>query len=175
MPGMDEAELRRQLEEHHEASYGWALSCSGRQPAEAKDVLQTAYLKILDGRARYDGRAAFKTWLFAVIRNTAADERRRHWLRTLGLARYVGGREPDAVADRPAEGLEREERQAAFRKALAHLPRRQQEVLHLVFYQEMSLQEAAVAMGVSVGSARTHYERAKARLRQRLRLSEDIK
>jgi DNA-directed RNA polymerase specialized sigma24 family protein len=37
----------------------------------------TAYLKILQGRARYRDGAAFKTWLFAVIRLTAADERRR--------------------------------------------------------------------------------------------------
>jgi RNA polymerase sigma-70 factor (ECF subfamily) len=52
----------------------------------AEDALQTAYLKILQGRARYNGRAAFKTWLFAVIRTTDADERRRQWLRYFRLS-----------------------------------------------------------------------------------------
>jgi RNA polymerase sigma-70 factor (ECF subfamily) len=165
---MDDSELRAQLERHHDASYGWALNCCGRNATEAEDVLQTAYLKVLDGRARYDGRAAFKTWLLAVIRLTAADERRRGWLRRLGLARY-GRREAEAVEqDSPPDIQHRTERQAAFQKALGALPRRQQEVLHLVFYQDLSLSEAADVLGVSVGSARRHYERGKQRLRSLL-------
>jgi len=136
--------------------------------------LQTAYLKVLDGRARYDGHAAFKTWLFAVIRNTAADERRRHWLRTLKLIAY--GRDYEGVSpEEPAAAkLERLEMRTQFQHALAVLPRRQQEVLHLVFYQDLSIEEAAAVMGVSVGSARTHYERGKRRLRDRLKETEVI-
>jgi len=166
---MDEFELRTQLEQHHAVSYGWALSCCSRNPAEAEDVLQTAYLKILDGRARYDGRSAFKTWLFAVIRLTAADERRRGWLRRLRLAGYKQESTGRVQPPERGEGLEKIERLKAFRDVLAKLPRRQQEILHLVFYQEMTVEEAAGIMGVSLGSARTHYERGKARLRELLK------
>jgi DNA-directed RNA polymerase specialized sigma24 family protein len=65
---MDETRLRQDLEQHHSMSYGWALRCCMGDPLEAEDVLQTVYLKILEGRARYDGRSQFKTWLFALIR-----------------------------------------------------------------------------------------------------------
>jgi RNA polymerase sigma factor (sigma-70 family) len=53
----------------------------------------------------------------------------------------------------------------ALHAALAQLPGRQREILHLVFYQDMSIAEAAEVTEIGVGSARTHYERGKARLR----------
>jgi RNA polymerase sigma factor (sigma-70 family) len=169
---MNEAELRAQLEQHHAVCYGWVLSCCARAPEMADDVLQTAYLKILQGRARYDGRATFKTWLFAVIRMTALDEWRRQWLRQVRL----GGYKPDAgsAVQHPDRGgrLDESARLDAFRQALVRLAKRQQEVIHLVFYQDMSLQEASEVMGVSLGSARTHYERGKRNLRAWLEKSE---
>lgn len=165
---MQQAELQASLEEHHVAAYGWALHCCFRRPDEAEEVLQNVYLKVLDGSARYDERASFKTWLFAVVRKTAADSRRRHYLRRLGLARYKSVHEDGIYHSPVSENLQRSQLQALFRQAIAGLPRRQQEVLHLVFYQDMTLQEAASVMAVSVGSARQHYDRGKRRLREML-------
>jgi RNA polymerase sigma-70 factor (ECF subfamily) len=171
---MDESELRAQLEQLHPVSYGWALSCCSSNPMEAEDILQTAYLKILDSRARFDGRAAFKTWLFAVIRRTAADERRRNWLRRLRLEGFSRERAGEAQPAARGDALDQMERRKLFREALAKLPRRQQEVLHLVFYQDLTVEEAARVMGVSLGSARTHYERGKHRLGEWLQRSENF-
>lgn len=165
---MEEPNLWAQVEQLHPESYGWALSCCSHNPAEAEDVLQTAYLKILEGRARFEGRAALKTWLFSVIRLTAADERRRHWLRRLGLEKL--GREPGRAPEPVGKGdaLDEARRLSLLRNAVSKLPRRQQEVLHLVFYQELTVEEAAAVMGVSLGSARTHYDRGKRRLGEHL-------
>lgn len=147
----------------HGESYGWAVRCCGERPEEAADVLQTAYLKILEGKARYDGKASFKTWLFAVIRNTAADARRRRG-RRLRLVRP--GVLPETPAPEPPdEPLDRPRLQILFRQALAALSDRQREVLHLVMYHDLTIEEAARVMGVSLGSARTHYDRGKKRLR----------
>jgi len=167
---MDEKELRMQLEQHHPLSYGWAMSCCSRVPDLADDVLQTAYLKILQGRARFDGRAAFKTWLFAVIRITAVDELRRHWLRQWRLVDRE--RVEDVQLPDRGDRLDQSARLGAFLQALARLPRRQQEVMHLVFYQELSLQDASKVMGISLGSVRTQYERGKRNLRAWLENSE---
>ncbi len=160
---MDDIELRRQLERVHADCFGWAMACCRRDRDEAEEVLQTVYLTVLDGRARYGGRSTFRTWLFAVIRRTAISERRKTWLRGLLLQREAGILAPEAIAPPDIE-TERDSRCERLSHALDHLATRQREILHLVFYQELTVDEAAAVMGVSVGSARTHYARGKARL-----------
>lgn len=165
---MDGRELRAQLEQLHEASFGWALHCCGRRSGEAEEVLQGAYLKILEGRARYEGRAAFKTWLFAVIRRTACDERRKQWLRLTGMVRIARLQGPTRHAQSAAEVLGQSQAHDALETALSKLSARQRDVLHLVFYQDLTIQQAADVLGISVGSARQHYERGKARIKELL-------
>src|ERR1700730_13850149 len=74
------------LEAHHLESHGWALSCCRRRRDEAENVLQLVYVKVLSGKAVFDGKSSFKTWLFAVIRKTAAQERRLEMFRRLRLS-----------------------------------------------------------------------------------------
>src|SRR4029078_3652164 len=161
---MEISELKVELEKLHPASFGWALSCCQRNHADAEEVLQTVYLKILQGKAIYRGESKLQTWLFAVIRKTAMSERRKQWLRTLipipGTTSVVHN-ELEAAS-------ERYEMHQRFQQALAQLPARQRETLHLVFYQDLSLSEAAEVMNLSVGSVRRHYERGKKHLRATL-------
>lgn len=170
---MDIAELRAELEQHHTACFGWAMSCCRRDQSEAEEVLQTVYLKILEGKARFRGEASLKTWLFAVIRKTAATEHRRNLLRRFRSA--IGSeqvREPEPLGGEVDAAFDRSEEQMRFRVALQQLPARQREALHLVFYEDLSLREAADVMGVSIGSTRQHYERGKRRLREVLERTE---
>jgi RNA polymerase sigma-70 factor (ECF subfamily) len=166
---MDIAELKAELETLHSASFGWALSCCRRDRAEAEEVLQTVYLKILEGKACFRGEASLKTWLFAVIRKTAIGEHRKSLLRQL---RWSDSSEQATMlvspSEQPGVAFEKSETQVLFQNALKSLPRRQREALHLVFYQDLSLSEAADVMGISIGSARQHYDRGKKRLRESL-------
>src|SRR5262249_60507622 len=102
---MGNAELRSQLEKLHPEGYGWALSCCRREPAEAEGILQDVYLKILDGRARYDARSSLKTWLFSVIRRTAAEHRRANLLCPLRVGRDPPASEPLAGVGRAGRVL----------------------------------------------------------------------
>ena len=159
---MDIAELKTELEALHQASFGWALNCCRHDRAEAEEVLQIVYLKILQGKAIYRGESQLRTWLFAVIRKTAVTERRKHLLRTL----IAGSSNADKPCSQLDLDLERSEMQQRFQQALSRLPARQRETLHLVFYQDLSLSEAAEVMNISIGSARRHYERGKQKLRE---------
>jgi len=159
-------DLNTELESLHEASFGWALHCCQQNRADAEEVLQTVYLKIIQGKAVYRGQCKLQTWLFAVIRNTAISERRKHLLR--GLTAIAVTRPPQSLEAPAHVAFERSEMQRRFQQELARLPARQRETLHLVFYQDLSLSEAAEVMGISVGSTRRHYERGKKRLREAL-------
>ena len=164
-----QVDLERELQTLHQAGFGWALGCCRWDREEAADVLQAVYLKVLEGKARFDGRSTLKTWLFATIRRTAAERRRRRWVRALALGRWAG-RRPSAAPSADPETLASEgESLHALRAALESLPSRQREVLHLVFYEDFTIDEASAVLGISAGSARTHYARGKERLRRMLR------
>ncbi len=166
---MSPADLTAELEQLHAAAFGWALSCCGWDRTAAEDVLQASYLKLLDGRARFEGRSSFRTFVLGVIARTAREARRRSALRRwLPLASLVLG--PEAADGRPdpATALARADDTTRLVRALERLSARQRQVLHLVFYEDLTIAEAAAVAGISVGTARTHYERGKAALRKLL-------
>lgn len=161
---MTPTELEAQLRWLHKESFGWALHCCGRDEWEAEDVLQTTYLKVLAGEARFEARSAFKTWLFGVIRRTAQESHRRAKSQERRAERFAT--EADRFERSRVElELVKAERNRHLVAALEQLSDRQREVLHLVFYQDLTIEEASEVMEVSLGSARTHYARGKARLR----------
>ena len=163
------ADLDDELARHHRAAFGWALACCRWDRTAAEDVLQTAYLKMIDGRAPFAGRAEFRTFLFGVIRRTASEERRRRAIRaTLSLG--VLGREhfEPSVPHAGLTTIIQDEQSDALVAALRQLSARQRDVLHLVFYQDLTIAAAADARRISLGSARVHYERGKAQLRRLL-------
>ena len=163
---MDGAKLGVLLEEHHAAAYTWALHCCYGNQEEAKDVLQSVYLTVLEGKAAFSGLSSFKTWLFALIRKKACTAH-RNFLRRL---RRLNEEPPDpsVVKAEGVEGIYRSELREKVTQLLAGLSDRQRQVLYLVFYHELTLEEAAQAMSVSLGSARTHYHRGKERLREQI-------
>ena len=161
---MTPAEISIELEQLHPAGFAWALACCGRSREEAEDVLQTSYLKILDGRALFEGRSSFKTFLFGVIRRTASEQRRRRAIAGLIFRNADDGREAGEMSESAPAPASASAESFAFREALARLSRRQREVLELVFAAGMTIQETADVLSISVGSARVHYDRGKKRL-----------
>jgi RNA polymerase sigma-70 factor (ECF subfamily) len=114
-------------------------------------VVQESFLKVLEGRARFNGTASIKTWLFSIIRNTAIDHRRK-------MMRPIPMPEINGAAETPEEGY--------HERLIKSLPARQSEVLILVFYHDQTLEQCADVMDISIGSVRTHYDRGKKKLKE---------
>jgi len=72
---------RQALEALHESLFGWCLSRCNYDRAAAEDLMQEAYMELLSGRARFDGRSTLKTFLFGVVQMLVKGRRRRLALR----------------------------------------------------------------------------------------------
>ncbi len=166
---MNTTQLNLHLEQLHPDCWGWALACCRRDAEEAGEVLQTAYARILAGQARFGGRSALRTWVFGVIRTVARERRtQRAKQERRERAALATPAEPDWSDSSDADATE-------LIAALHTLSSRQREVLELVFYHDLTIEQASQIMGVTVGTARTHYERGKQRLRQLLTPSREAR
>jgi len=152
---------RSALEAIHGQVFGWALSRCDYDRAAAEDLMQQAYVELLSGKARFKSQSSLKTFVFSVVQNLARSRYRRMATR-LRLVREHAGQSDDAFL--PAEP----ENNGDVWSAVKSLPARQRDVIELVFCREMTIEQASAVMGVSVGTGRVHYERAKKSLRTRL-------
>lgn len=147
---------RKALEALHGQLYGWALSRCGYDEVEASDLMQQAYVEILSGRARFDNKSSLKTFVFAIVQNLARSRFRQLAVRLRLIRGYA---EQEEYADR-TDRLDHSEHQLIW-KAVQSLPQRQRDITELVFCREMTIEDASRVMGISVGTGRVHYDRAK--------------
>ena len=150
---------RSALEAIHGQVYGWALSRCDFDHAVAEDLMQQAYVELLSGNARFDNRSSLKTFVFAIVQNLA----RSRFRRIASRLRLVRQYPQDAVSEM-AEPVD-----DSVWRAVRALPARQRDIIELVFCRDLTVEQAASVMGVSTGTGRVHYDRAKKALRERLR------
>lgn len=175
---MTTEEIRSALKQSQRDNYLWALFCCRRNREMAYEVLQITYLKILEGKAKYSGTSAFKTWIFSVIKNTAIDtfndelKRQRRFLNLNRLFSSKNGKNNEkdpqiAIENNRFASIspEKDNETELLKEAINELSERQKEIIMLVFYWDFTIEKAAEVMTISVGSARTHYERGKSNLR----------
>ena len=150
---------RSALEAIHGQVYGWALSRCDFDHATAEDLMQQAYVELLSGSARFDNKSTLKTFLFSVVQNLA----RSRFRRISSRLRLVKQYQQESVTDAIEPGVD-----DAVWRAVRALPARQRDIIELVFCRELTIEQAASVMGVSTGTGRVHYDRAKKALRSRL-------
>ena len=151
---------RSALEAIHGQVFGWALSRCNYEQAFAEDLVQQAYVELLTGKARFDGNSSLQTFVFAVVQNLARSRFRRQATR-LRLMHKAMTENEVAHPDEP-------EQTDHVWRAVQQLPQRQRDIVELVFCRDLTIEEASRVMGVSTGTGRVHYDRAKKALKEKL-------
>jgi RNA polymerase sigma-70 factor (ECF subfamily) len=151
---MNRTQLDHLLKIHHRDAYLWARQCCSFNDDLAKDVLQQVYLKILEGKAKLNVEEKAKTWIFSIIRYTAIDHLRK-------TGKFISIEDAEEIAE-----IEEEIDLTDYKAIISLLPRMQQEVILMVFYHQMTIEQSAEVLEISLGTARTHYDRGKKNLKK---------
>lgn len=144
--------------------------------SEAEELAQETFVRVWQQREKFRAGAAFRPWVFSIAVNLARN-RMRWWRRRpvvsldeWTLLRHGAGGQGDLAAEEsPSVDMERAERAAAVRDAIAALPAELREALVLFEYEQLSQAEIAAAVGATTKAVETRIHRAKEKLRQALR------
>jgi RNA polymerase sigma-70 factor, ECF subfamily len=153
--------------------YAMALSFL-RNEADAEDVAQEAFLKAFRNLAGFRGDAKFGTWLVSITLNEARSRIRRRdaiKMESLDEPDEEGQTSPALLRDWkeiPSETLERKEVRSLLHKAITALPLIYREVFQLRDIEQLSVQEAAQALGITVSSVKVRLHRARMMLQKNL-------
>jgi len=138
-------------------------------PGAADDVVAETFLTAFRFRSRYrSDRADARPWLYGIATNLIGRHRRAEVRQYRALARTGLDPVTESFADRADARVSAGTESRRLAAALAGLPAGHRNALLLVAWGDLSYEEAAVALGVPVGTVRSRLSRARARLRQAL-------
>ncbi len=148
--------------------YSIAMSLM-RDPAEAADLTQDAFVRVLKSLGTYRGETKFTTWLYRLVVNIGLDRLRR---RGRPLVRMDEDPDFDVASEAPLldapDVVERLEQAAMVRRALGELPDAQRLALTLHYFDELRYEDIADVMGVPLNTVKSHIRRGKERLARAL-------
>jgi RNA polymerase sigma-70 factor (ECF subfamily) len=140
----------------------------------AEDMVQEAWLGMLSGLARFEGRSSLRTWTFTILVNRARTRGARE-ARTLPRSPLEDGTEEPAqpwfcvAADiTPERAVLSWEILLQLDRAISALPARQRQVVTMREISGMSAEEVCTALGISAANQRVLLHRARAALRAAL-------
>ncbi|MEV5827879.1 sigma-70 family RNA polymerase sigma factor [Spirillospora sp. NPDC052242] len=155
------------FDRHYPAIHGYASRRLG--PTLADDVAAETFLIAFDRRGSYDAsRADVRPWLYGIASNLIARQHRAEARQYRALARAGTPGVDAGHADRVAGRLDAQAARGPLARALRKLPRGDRDVLLLVAWADLGVQEAAEALGIPAGTARSRLHRARKKIRAAL-------
>lgn len=142
-------------------------------PETAEDLMEDAFAELLARRPHFRGEAAFRTYLFRIGRNKALNHLRRQARAPSVPLSEIEPLLPDGETG-PEQTLCRDEEKRQLLGALLRLPPAQRDILHLLYFEEASYEEAARVMKKTAKQIKSLAWRARQALRQQLEQEEFV-
>jgi RNA polymerase sigma-70 factor (ECF subfamily) len=148
------------------------------EPADAADITQEVFLKVFRGIQHFNGDSSLKTWVYRIALHEASNRRRwwsRHKSRETSMEPVDWEENPRALEERlqdpresPLESLAHGEMRARVEAELREVPEPYRSTVILRDIEELSYEEIAEVMGVSLGTVKSRLTRGRDALKKRL-------
>jgi RNA polymerase sigma-70 factor (ECF subfamily) len=166
------------VECHQQRVVGTVARMLGGDISDAEDIGQQVFLRVWKSAPRYEPTAKFTTWLYTITRNLVFNElRRRKHRPVISLDAEAPGettgnegsaRVEDTQAAGPDSMLLEAELQEAIAGAIEHLPEAQRMAIIMRRYEDLSYEEIAGVLNLTVPAVKSLLFRARVLLRERL-------
>jgi RNA polymerase sigma-70 factor (ECF subfamily) len=161
----------------HQPIYGLVYRIVN-DPSDAADVTQDVFLKVFRGMKHFHGESSLKTWIYRIALHEAAN-RRRWWFRhkaqetpidpiASGEFEYSGEERLVDPGESPFEKFAHTEVRAAVEQALQQVPEPYRTALVLRDLEDMSYEEIAEVLAISLGTVKSRITRGRNALRKKL-------
>jgi RNA polymerase sigma-70 factor (ECF subfamily) len=162
--------------EFHQPIYGLIYRIVN-DPSDAADTVQDVFLKVFRGMKHFHGESSLKTWIYRIALHEAAN-RRRWWFRhkaqetpidplAAGEHEYAEERLVD-TGESPFEKFAHDEVRGAVEQALQQVPEPYRTALILRDLEDMSYEEIAEVLAISLGTVKSRITRGRDALRKKL-------
>jgi RNA polymerase sigma-70 factor (ECF subfamily) len=162
----ERAALDELVERYHPMVHAlvWRMACAQGE-SHVADLVQDALIRVLQNVARFDpaGPARLSTWILTIVTRVVLNDRRRDSRRPAQI-------EPAAYVD-PASAASERELGAAIAEAVVGLPEPQRIAFVLREYHDLDYAEIAKVLDVDVGTVKSRLSRARAAVRDALRIT----
>jgi len=169
--GGDTSAFEKVIERHQALVAGTAARMLGSN-SDVEDIAQQVFIRVWKSARRYVPRAKFTTWLLKITRNLVFNELRRAKRRAQVPLQPDPGAEEIPLKDEtnpaPDASLLEDELQRAIEEAIMQLPESQRMALVLRRYEQLSYEEIAEVLDLSVPAVKSVLFRARTELRSRL-------
>jgi RNA polymerase sigma-70 factor (ECF subfamily) len=165
------------VERYQERAYRIAWSII-RDPEEARDCSQEAFLRLHESAGTFSGQSKFSTWFYRILVNCCLDNRRRvrGWRRLLAWrdADWAYGDHTDPIERQPApftdpgETVDEDRRMSRLWTAVGNLAPKQRAAVLLHCREGLPTKEVAAILSLSEATVRVHLHRAFQTLRRRV-------
>jgi RNA polymerase sigma-70 factor (ECF subfamily) len=186
----EETSIVAELKAGSEDAYSWLIAQYHQpiyslvyrivdDPADAPDTVQEVFLKVFKGINRFNGESSLKTWIYRIALHEASN-RRRWWFRHKGREQSIEPKEDveigtnsarDTLVDSGASPLEcamRGELRAKVEEVLKELQEPYRTTVILRDIEELSYEQIAEVMEVSLGTVKSRLVRGRDALKKRL-------
>lgn len=130
----------------------------------AEDIFQDVFIKVNNKLSTFEGNSSIKTWIIRITINTCKDYLKSAWNRK--VTPMMEYQEDAIVSESDYDEVEKQDTRDLVKKTVLSLPEKYREVVICVYFQDMTITEAAKALGIAEGTAKSRLSRARVRLKE---------